>query len=211
MSNLDGLTVDQQATLNDGVCDVLVIACGAIAREIMAVRDQAGLDHVGLHCLPAILHNTPDQIPDAVRAAIHRFRKPGRRLFIGYGDCGTGGLLDKVLQEEQVERLPGAHCYAFFTGVEAFERQADDDLTSFYLTDFLARQFHAFVVEPLGLDRHPDLVNMYFGNYEKVIYLAQTDDPELTRRAEAAAEKLGLAFERRFTGYGDLTSALPAA
>ena len=187
---------------------VMVIACGAIARETLAVIKTNKLDHISLHCLPAILHNTPDQIPQAVRAAIHKFRAPGRQIYIGYGDCGTGGLLDKVLVEEGVERLPGAHCYAFFSGVEAFAALSEDEITSFYLTDFLARQFRAFVIEPLGLDRHPELASMYFGHYEKVVYLAQTDDDELTKRAQDAADFLGLAFERRFTGFGDLSKKL---
>ena len=189
---------------------VLVLACGALAREIGAIIAANRLDHLTLHCLPATLHNRPERIAPAVRAAIAKFRPTHPRIFVAYADCGTGGALDRVLAEEGVERLPGAHCYAFFTGVDAFAAQGDDDMRSFYLTDFLARQFEALVIEPLGLDRHPELRDMYFGNYERVVYLAQTKDAALDQAAEAAAVRLGLAYERRQTGYGDLSPALIA-
>lgn len=182
----------------------LIIACGALAREIGSVIGRNGLGHLALRCLPATLHNTPDKIPEAVRDAIRASRDSYGRIIVGYADCGTGGLLDKVCAEEGVERIPGPHCYAFYTGNDAFAAAGDDDMTSFYLTDFLVRQFDTLVIKTLGLDRHPELRDMYFGNYEKVIYLAQTENPELTVAAGKAAEKLGLAFERRFVGLGDL-------
>lgn len=182
----------------------LVIACGALAREIGGLIGRNGLGHIALKCLPANLHNTPDKIPEAVRQAIRQARETYGRIVVGYADCGTGGRLDQVCREEGVERLPGPHCYAFYTGVEAFMAQGDQDMRTFYLTDFLARQFEAMVIEPLGLDRHPELRDAYFGHYERVVYLAQTDDPVLTAKAEAAADRLGLAFERRFVGLGDL-------
>ncbi len=186
----------------------LILACGALAREIGAVIAANRLDHLTLHCLPASLHNRPERIPAAVREALAKFRPTHNRIFVAYADCGTGGALDRVLEEEGVERLPGAHCYAFFTGVEAFAALGDDDMRSFYLTDFLARQFDTLVIEGLGLDRHPELRDMYFGNYERVVYLAQTQDPALDAVAEAAAARLGLAYERRQTGYGDLAPAI---
>ena len=130
------------------------------------------------------------------------------RIFVGYADCGTGGDLDKVCARHGVERIAGPHCFAFYQGMEQFDRLEDRDMRAFYMTDFLARQFDAFLVEPLGLDRHPELRDIYFGNYEKLVFLAQTEDPELTDKARAAAAFLGLGFERRFTGYGDLTDAL---
>jgi hypothetical protein len=186
----------------------LIIACGALAREILAVIDANALTHIELTCLPASLHNRPEKIPDAVRAAIHAARLTHERIFVAYADCGTGGLLDAVLTEEGVTRLPGAHCYAFYSGVEAFATRQDDDMRAFFLTDFLVRQFDTLVIEGLGLDRHPELRDAYFGNYEKVVYLAQTHDADLRRDAERAARKLGLAFEHRFVGFGDLTSAV---
>jgi len=190
---------------------VLVLACGALARELQAVLDQAGLEHVSLHCLPAQLHNTPDKITGAVADAVARFRDQYDRIYIGYADCGTGGLLDRYLEEEGLERLPGAHCYQFFSGEADFAAREDENMTAFFLTDFLARQFEAMVVKPLGLDRHPELRDMYFTHYKTLVYLAQTDDAALTEKAQDAARFLGLAFERRLTGYGDVPQALSDA
>ena len=186
----------------------LIIACGALVREIHAVLGQARRAEVDIRALPATLHNRPEAIAPAVAKLLDKLAPRYARVFVAYADCGIGGALDRVIREYGAERLPGAHCYAFFSGVEAFSARAEADLTSFYLTDFLARQFDAFVTRPLGLDRHPELRDMYFGNYERLIYLAQTDDPELDRRAEEAARFLGLAFERQRTGYGDLQSSL---
>ena len=189
---------------------VLVIACGALAREIGAIVRQNGLDHITLTCLPAILHNRPERIPGAVRAAIAAGRAKHAKIFVAYADCGTGGRLDRVLEAEGIERLPGAHCYAFYTGIDRFTADGERDMRSFFLTDFLARQFETLVIGPLGLARHPELRDMYFGNYERVVYLAQTNDPALDAAAEAAAARLGLAYERRQTGYGDLAPTIAA-
>ena len=185
---------------------VLVLGCGALAREILAVTAQ--LDHVDLHCLPAILHNHPDRIVPAVRDAVAKVKPDYERIFLAYADCGTGGMLQKAADELGIEMLAGPHCYAFFEGTDGFVARAEDEFSAFYLTDFLVRQFDAFVWEPLGLDRYPELRDTYFGHYEKLIYQAQTDDAALTAKAELCAERLGLSFERRFTGYGDLETAL---
>ncbi|MTI43012.1 uncharacterized protein DUF1638 [Roseibium hamelinense] len=187
---------------------VLVIACGALAREIIAIRDRNGLDHIDLTCLPAQLHNTPDKIPEEVRKAILLNRDVYDEILIGYGDCGTGGLLDNVLNETGARRIEGAHCYAFFTGLEEFNQLEEDQLGTFYLTDFLARHFQTMVIEPLGLDWHPHLRDMYFAHYTRVLYLAQTSNPELEESARAAAERLDLPLEIRRTGYGMLDSFL---
>ncbi|WP_439156227.1 DUF1638 domain-containing protein [Yoonia sp.] len=189
-----------------GVGSVLLIACGALAREILALRAANGWNHLDLQCLPAILHNHPERIVPAVREAVAKHRDAYDRIFVVYADCGTGGQLQAACADMGVEMVRGPHCYAFFEGVDTFA--ARDEITAFYLTDFLVRQFDAFVWEPLGLDRHPDLRDMYFGNYEKLVYQAQTEDPSLTAKARACAARLGLTFERRFTGYGDLQMAL---
>lgn len=181
---------------------VLIVACGALAREILALRDANGWAHLDLTCLPAIFHNHPEKIVGAVRDAVTRHRDAYQSIFIAYGDCGTGGLLEAACAEMGVEMIAGPHCYSFFEGNTAFA--ARDEITAFYLTDFLARQFDAFVWKPLGLDRHPELRDMYFGHYETLVYQAQTDDPALTELAKTCADRLGLAFERRLTGYGDL-------
>ena len=198
-----------QAESEHEVVRVRVIACGAIARETIAVLAENRLDHVELTCLPAILHNHPEKIAPEIEREIREARAAGiARIFVAYADCGTGGLLDTVCARHGVERIPGPHCYSFFMGNAEFEAEGEGTMRAFFLTDFLARQFDAFVTKPLGLDRHPQLRDMYFGNYEKLVYLAQSDDAELDARAQAAARFLGLAYERRRTGYGDLASSL---
>ena len=185
---------------------ILLLACGALAHEVLALKRINDWEHLDLHCLPAKLHNTPDLIPDAVASAIHAHGRAYTQVYVLYADCGTGGLLQAKCAELGVEMLEGPHCYSFFEGNAAFE--ARDEMTAFYLTDFLVKQFDAFVTKPLGLDRFPELRDMYFGNYEKLVYQAQVDDPALTEKARAHADTLGLTFERRFTGYGDLQTAL---
>jgi hypothetical protein len=192
----------------DGRGRVLVIACGALAREVLAIRDASGLSHIDLQCLPAILHNRPDRIVPAVEAAVASAGRRYARIFVAYADCGTGGDLRGLCDRLGVEMIAGPHCYSFFDGNDAFAERGE--VTSFFLTDFLARQFDAFVWEPLGLNRHPELRDLYFGNYERLVYLAQTDDPALTLQAQEAAERLGLPFERRHTGFGDLARAIEA-
>lgn len=191
---------------------VRVIACGAIAREVLAVCKLNNLAHVDLICLPAIWHVYPDRIAPAMRQAIAKARDEGYgRVFIGYAECGTRGELDKICAEEGIERIGGPHCYAFFSGNDAFAAITDTEFTAFYLTDLITRQFEAFVVEPLKLDKHPELIKMVFGNYTKIVYLAQTEDADLQAKAKWAADYLGLDYEYRFTGYGDLTPAILAA
>ena len=200
------LTREGLAAPAAGTGRVLVIGCGALAREILAVIEANRLAHVDLTCLPAILHNAPQKIVPALEEAVAKHRDHYHSIFVAYADCGTGGGLQAFCAREGIEMIEGPHCYSFFDGNAAFA--ARDEITSFYLTDFLTRQFDAFVVKPLGLDRFPDLTQTYFGNYEKLVYLAQTEDPALDAKAEAAAARLGLAYERRFTGYGDLAPAL---
>lgn len=198
------LTTEGMAPIGKG--RVLLIACGALAREILALIRLNGWDHVDLTCLPAILHNHPDRITDAVRAAVTEHRAAYDRVAVVYADCGTGGLLEAACADMGVPLVAGPHCYAFFDGLAQFA--ARDEITAFYLTDFLARQFDAFVWKPLGLDRHPQLLQMYFGHYETLVYLAQTEDAALTEKARDCAARMGLAFERRYTGYGDLATTL---
>ena len=198
------LTSEGLAPTGDG--RVLLLACGALAREILAIKSANALDHLDLQCLPAIYHNHPERIVPAVREAVAKHRPNYDDIFVVYADCGTGGLLEAACAELGVNMVAGPHCYSFFEGNDTFADR--DEMTAFYLTDFLVRQFDAFVWEPLGLGKHPALRDMYFGNYEKLVYQAQTDDSDLTEKAKHCAERLGLAFERRFTGYGDLTPAL---
>ncbi len=198
------LTRDGLAAQGNG--RILLLACGALAREIIALQKANGWEHMVLACLPAIYHNTPDKIVPAIREAVARHRDEYDEIFVVYADCGTGGLLQAACAEMGVKMVQGPHCYSFFEGNDAFA--ARDEITAFYLTDFLVRQFDAFVTKPLGLDRHPQLRDMYFEHYEKLVYQAQTKDPALEAKARDCAAKLGLAYEYRFTGYGDLETAL---
>jgi hypothetical protein len=187
---------------------VLIVGCGALARELVALTRD--LPNVDITCLPATLHNRPGGIPAAVRDRIRRRRAGYDRIFVAYADCGTGGLLDPVIAEEGVERLAGAHCYEFYATSPEFAKLVDDEPATFFLTDFLGRNFDRLIIKGLGLDRHPELRDQYFGNYRRLVYLAQTDDPELDRVARRAARRLGLRYERRATGYGQLATTISA-
>ena len=190
---------------------MLVIACGALAHELTALRRANGWDLLDVRCLPAELHNRPEKIPAAVRALIRASRDAYHSIFVAYADCGTGGLLDQVLREEGVERIPGAHCYEFFAGAANFAALAEAEPGTFYLTDFLLRHFDRLVIRGLGLDRHPELFSSYFGNYRKLVYLAQAPGANSLAQASAVAARMGLAFEYRETGYGTLGATLTAA
>lgn len=187
---------------------ILVIACGALAHEIVALRKANSWSHLDVKCLPAELHNMPGHIPGAVREKIRANRKRYDLIFVAYGDCGTGGQLDTVLKEEGVERIPGAHCYEFFATHAVFEVLAEAEPGTFYLTDFLLRHFDRLVICGLGLDRHPELYEQYFGNYRRLVYLAQVESQERIAAARVASERLGLEFSYRCTGYGDLEQSL---
>ena len=178
----------------------LVIACGALAKEIVALNKANGWDHLKIQCLPAELHNRPENIPAAVRKEIEKNRATYENIFVAYADCGTGGALDKVLAEFGIERLPGAHCYEFFAGSSVFEQLADEEPGTFYLTDFLTRHFDRLVKKGLGLDRHPELMEAYFGNYQRLVYLSQSTSQELEIAARAHADFLGLEYIHRHTG-----------
>ncbi|MEL6297528.1 MAG: DUF1638 domain-containing protein [Pseudomonadota bacterium] len=188
----------------------LIIACGALVREIQAVLAANAIDTFDLRAVPATFHNRPERIAPAVARLIDEARPHYDEIFVAYAECGTAGALDRVLSEAGIDRLPGPHCYAFFSGAEAFEASGLDDFDAFYLTDFLARHFEALVWRGLGLDQHPDLRDAYFAHYKRLIYLSQAADADLVQRAEAAADRLGLAYEHRPVGYGDLATEIAA-
>jgi hypothetical protein len=188
---------------------LLVLACGALASEILYFTRINGWDHVTLACLPARLHNTPDRIVPELEARLQAVAGRYDKVLIGYADCGTGGHLDSLLERwENVERLPGAHCYEFFATSPVFMELHEAELGTFYLTDFLARHFDRLVWQFLGLDRYPQLRDMYFGNYRKLAYLSQFDDPSLEERAREAAARLGLEFQHHRVGLGELGASL---
>ena len=187
---------------------VLVIACGALAREITELKKAHGWDHLHLASVDAWLHNRPEHIPGRLRSKIRHYKQQYRPIFVAYADCGTGGGLDKVIAEEGIERLPGAHCYEFFAGPGRFAGLADAEPGTFYLTDFLAQHFDRFVIRPLKLDTHPELRDTYFGNYRRLVYLSQSAGDELLEKARDAAVRLNLEFEHIHCGFGDLESGL---
>jgi len=190
---------------------ILVITCSAVAREVNDIKKLGAWAQMDLQSITADLHATPEKIPQAVADKIDKARDSYDHIFVAYGDCGTSGELDRVLEQRGVSRLPGAHCYDFLAGQETYARLQEEEPGTFYLTDFLARQFERLVIGTLGLDKHPELKSMYFGNYTRLVYLAQTDSDELTGMAQKAADKLGLRFERIFTGTGEMIPALDAA
>lgn len=182
----------------------LIIACGALARELSEVVSINNLKHIEVECLPASYHNSPDKIPAALEERILKHSADYEQIFVGYADCGTGGKVDKVCEKFGLKRLSGSHCYEFFAGRENFANIQENNIGSFYLTDFLVRHFERLVIKALWIDTHPELLNEYFGNYTQVVYLAQTDDPKLEELAREAAKKLGLELVIKKTGYGDL-------
>ncbi len=194
--------------MQDSDARVLLLACGALAKEILTLLEINNWNHMELRCLPAQLHLTPEKIPAAVEEVVLTSKGRYDEIFVVYADCGTGGALQSLCEKLGVRMVPGPHCYSFFDGNEAFLKAQETEFTSFFLTDFLVRQFDAFVWRPMGLDRHPELRDVLFGNYTALVYLAQTDSPELDELAQAAAKRLGLAYSRRFTGYGDLATEL---
>ena len=181
--------------------------------ELRAVLGQvAASGAVEMRFLPANLHNRPEGIVPALREHLDAAREQGRDVFVGYADCGTGGALDRLLDGHPgVARLPGAHCYEFFAGSEDFARLHDEEPGTFYLTDFLAKHFRPLVWEGLGLDRHPQLRDDYFGAYRRVVFLSQADDDAVLAAAAEAAAMLGLPLEHRRTGLGHLTEAIPVS
>jgi hypothetical protein len=191
-----------------GQSSILLIACGALAREIVDLIEANRFTAFDIQCLPAKWHNTPQLIVPAIAEKIAAEKQRYQSIYVLYGDCGTGGQLDALLEKEGVERIPGPHCYSFFSGSLEFAKHEDEDMRSFFLTDYLARHFDKLMWQGLGLDKHPELLSDYFQHYEKIVYLAQTRDPELEEKAKAAAEKLKLGYEYRFTGYGDLATSL---
>ncbi len=203
-----GATLATTARNPDG--PALILACGALANEVIALRKQLGIgeEELVLHCLPAELHNRPAQIAPRVDEFLAQHREKYSQVLIGYGDCGTGGALDAVLARHDAERLPHAHCYEFYATSPLFEDIVEAEVGSFFVTDFLVKHFDRLIWQGLALDRHPEMLQSLFGNYRDLVYLAQTDTPLLRIKAQEAADRLGLNYVFRDVGYGDLASAI---
>lgn len=185
-----------------------LIVCGALVREVLALQKKYAWD-VQLMVVPAILHNTPQRLPAAIRERIQAARAAGQQPVVVYGDCGTGGMLDRLLAAEQVERVAGPHCYEMYAN-EQFETLMEEELGTFFLTDFLVDAFDQLVIKPLGLDRYPELRADYFGAYTRVVYLVQRLEPRRLHRAHGIAHYLGLNLEVLQTHYGALETRLVA-
>ncbi|MDX8470269.1 DUF1638 domain-containing protein [Mesorhizobium sp. VK23B] len=210
------LDFDENSTIEVNSADpaklekTLVIACGALAREALAVFEANKLEQFDITCLPAKLHGSPMQIPERVRDKIRQHKKDYSRILCLYGDCGTNGALDRVLREEGVERIAGDHCYAFFAGLETYKQMDEDQFGTFFLTDFLVRHFEAFFLKDLKLDKYPEILDMIFGNFQRLVFLQQIPDPELRAKAVAIAARLKLPLEFADTGIGGVQSFLAA-
>jgi hypothetical protein len=189
---------------------ILILACGALAKEISALIRLNGWSHLKTRYLPAILHNTPEKITEQLRINLQGAQAKFSRIFIGYADCGTGGKIDSLLDEFDVQRLPGAHCYEFFTGKQTFAEIMEEEIGSYFLTDFLVKAFEKLVWQGMKIDLHPELLPIYFKHYKKLVYLAQSENQELQTQAYEIAGRLGLVYEKRFTGYGELEHSLAA-
>lgn len=189
-----------------------IIACGALAHEILHLIRLNNLKNLQLFCLPANLHLQPQKIVPRLETKIVELRGKGfEKIYLGYGDCGTVGAIDKLMQREGLERITGEHCYEFFAGTGRYLELVEQELRSFYLTDYLARFFETLIIKGFKIDKHPELQEMMFGEYKKIVYLAQTENPELDRLAEAAAKRLGLEYERVQVGYGFLEGFIKTA
>jgi len=202
------VSVVKQSIVHTSEAKAVIICCSALLREILQVNKINGWDHFDVQCISAELHNYPDKICDAIKALIDLAKTKQQQIFVAYADCGTGGLLDAMLLEEGVERIPGAHCYEFYAGNELFNTFQEAELGTFYLTDFLVRHFDRLVIRGLGLDKKPELEPLYFGHYRKLLYIAQAADEKLQIQAQQAAKRLGLEYQYHFSGSGDLGRSL---
>ncbi len=187
---------------------LLVIGCGALAEELSALKRANQWTALDIKCLDAALHNRPEQIADRLESVLAQYHAEYTNILIAYADCGTGGAVDRVARQFNAQRLPGAHCYEFYATSPLFAALAEAEPGTFYLTDFLVRHFDRLVIEEMKLDEYPELEEMLFGRYRKVVYLAQVDSSELLQQAERAARRLKLPLEVVTTGYGLLAKTV---
>ena len=191
-----------------GSGDILIIACGALSHEIIALNQLNQWDCFTVECIPARIHWAPKKIPATVREKIHACRDRFEKIYVAFGDCGTGGELDKVLAEENIERIDGPHCFSFMAGNDFFnnDHEKGKGATTLYLTDFFLKHYEKFFVPNLGYDKYPELQEMYFSNYTTLMYTAQVKNEKLEEKAQAIARQLNLDYQYHFSGYGDLAT-----
>ena len=191
--------------------EILIIGCGAIAHEVREIIELNNWDNVRLQCLNADLHNTPKILPKKIKEAIDTNLNDYSKIFLAYADCGTGGLIDLILKDYDIERLDGAHCYEFYSGSSVFKELSEKEIGTFYLTDFLVKNFDRLVIDGLGIQKYPALKEEYFKNYKNVVYLAQKQDNVLEYKARECADYLNLEFCALFTGLNNLENQLNKA
>ena len=191
--------------------DILIIGCGAIAHEINEIIKLNNWNNVNLQCLNADLHNTPKKLPTKIKEAIESNLKEYSKIFLAYADCGTGGLIDSMLKNYDIERLEGAHCYEFYAGSRLFKDLSDREIGTFYLTDFLVKNFKRLIIDGLGISKHPSLKDEYFKNYKNIVYLAQKHDNDLELKAKDCANYLKLEYSVHYTGLGNFEDQLNKA
>ena len=191
--------------------EILIIGCGAIAHEVREIIELNNWDNVRLQCLNADLHNTPKILPKKIKEAIDANLNDYSKIFLAYADCGTGGLIDLILKDYDIERLDGAHCYEFYSGSSVFKELSEKEIGTFYLTDFLVKNFDRLVIDGLGIQKYPALKEDYFKNYKNVVYLAQKQDNVLESKARECADYLNLEFSAFFTGLNNLENQLNKA
>ncbi len=195
--------MNKQRARQDEPATLQVIACGALARELMILLDQLPDGAVSLTCLPAVWHNHPEKIVPGLKRKVAAARRKGMQIAVAYGDCGTGGMLDAFLEAERIPRIAGPHCFEMFLGKVEFDAEMDTALGTFFLTDYMVRHFERIVMRGMGIRQHPELRDMYFGHYKRALYIAQTDCEKLRAKAVQAAAELGLDYEYRYAGYGE--------
>ena len=191
--------------------EILIIGCGAIAHEVKEIIRLNNWDNIRLQCLNADLHNTPKILPKKIKEAIDSNINDYSKIFLAYADCGTGGLIDLILKDYDIERLDGAHCYEFYSGSSVFKELSEKEIGTFYLTDFLVKNFDRLVIDGLGIQKYPSLKEDYFKNYKNVVYLAQKQDNVLESKARECADYLNLEFSTLFTGLNNLENQLNKA
>ena len=191
--------------------DILIIGCGAIAHEINEIIKLNDWNNVRLKCLNADLHNTPKKLPKKIKEIIDSSLQEYSKIFLAYADCGTGGLIDSMLKDYDIERLEGAHCYEFYAGSKLFKDLSNREIGTFYLTDFLVKNFDRLIIDGLGLSKHPSLKDEYFKNYKKIVYLAQKHNEDLELKAKDCADYLNLEFSIHYTGLDNFENQLNKA
>ncbi len=184
---------------------VAFLACGAVAQDTAALVEQHGWD-ADVHGISSDLHMTPLEIGPAVEEKLKVLVGRYDRVIVVYGDCGTGGRLDAVLDRYPAVRPAGVHCFQWYAG-EVY-RRFEDDIGIYFLTDWLVTNWDRAVIKGLGLDRFPWLRETYFGNLTRVLFVRQHPDPGREAKAREIAAYMDLPLEIHDLGIEPLDDLL---